>query len=72
MTEEQRLDMIKKFQPPSAEPEAAVDAAEPEEEPEDPKITKFKSAFFKINNRSPTEEEINKVREELFDGDSNV
>jgi hypothetical protein len=42
------------------------------EEPEDPKITKFKAAFFKINNRWPTEEELQGLLSDLFVGDTNV
>jgi hypothetical protein len=74
MTEEQRQEMIKRFQPPVPDTpdDSNPEDAEPEVIPEDPKIIKFKTAFFKINNRNPTEEEIEKVRDELFEGDSNV
>lgn len=73
MSDEHRIEMIKRFQPPVQEvpPEPAV-PSEPVPEPEDPKITKFKTAFFKINNRTPTDEELDALREELFDGESNV
>jgi hypothetical protein len=73
MSEEQRMEMIKRFQPPVAEaPQEPESEPEPEIVLEDPKIIKFKTAFFKINNRNPTEEEISAVRAELFDGESNV
>ncbi len=71
MTNEQRLEMIKRFQPPVAE--AAPDTeSQIAVEPEDPKITKFKQAFFRINNRQPTESELKALQEELFQGDTDV
>jgi hypothetical protein len=73
MTKEERDLMIKRYQP--AEPETETPVAEdivhivspPEPEPEDPKITKFKSAFFKINNRFPTDDELAVIQQELFE-----
>lgn len=72
MSEEQRQDMIRKFQPPVPEAPVAPDQESAVVEPEDPKITKFKSAFFKINNRWPTEEELETLLTDLFVGDTNV
>jgi len=80
MSKEERIEMIKRFQPPVPEPEKSNDdeiiqiAEDPEPEPEDPKITKFKAAFYKINNRFPTDQELEIINQELFEdhGDSNV
>jgi hypothetical protein len=71
MTVDQRLEMIKRFQPPVVE--SAIDTvSEITVVEEDPKITKFKSAFFRINNRQPTEAELEALHEELFQGDTDV
>ncbi len=84
MSKDERIDMIKRFQPPLPEPEVidivntdSTDPANPEgevPEPEDPKVTKFKSAFYRINNRLPTEQELEVIQRELFEdhGDTNV
>jgi hypothetical protein len=83
MTKDERIDMIKRFQPHVPEPEiidipnaAELSIAEPDvvPEPEDPKVTKFKAAFFRINNRLPTEQELEVIQHDLFEdqGDTNV
>lgn len=81
MSKDERIDMIKRFQPPVPEPEIIdipnpLNMAELEvvPEPEDPKVTKFKVAFFRINNRLPTEQELEVIQHDLLEdqGDTNV
>ncbi len=69
MSKEERLEMARSLRPPSPIIE------EPIEEPkveiiENPIITKFKDTFYKINNRYPTEEEINTSIGNLYESES--
>ena len=81
MSKDERMEMIKRFQPPIAQDdesekpvEVIAEEVQVQEAPEDPRILKYKSAFFKINNRIPTDTEIELACQDLFDseGDTNV